>query len=794
MTNNTLKTLRNSLIATALVASTVASTNVAAEEVNSKTTENKEKVETTTVAPSTSKDLKPVVDAAKANVETAQKSYDEAVTNETTQKSIVNTATNNSNVANNAVTTAIENFKATDEIVKTTTPEVIANQEKEIENNKSEISDKESDLNKANDKVATATAEEAKQKEVVTVATNNVKNANQEVANVQNEVDAAKANLEDTNQGKLVTEVNNIRTAIAQNQQDVSSASATLEASKQDEANSKANIEKQIASLEAALNNAGTPEIVETKKTVVGNALFNYNYTDGTFAKPGQVLHEQVIYADGTLKEEIIKENNKTAWDTNKLSQYIAEYITQIRKLNGINKPVRVTSAAMNFANDRAKEMDNGSIGHTSNLNPTSYGYEGRDEGLVDLPLKDIYGREVIPEKEVAYNIVHSLFDEYDNLAGDNYGHRESLLLSGTDIGVGVSYKGITASVIVDYLGDKNDLEVYKRNGGYTNTSVFSITNNDSDPTKSEHWYNGKRLVFLPKAQMDYITTENITKPNPAYNNAKKALEDYKTSSATVLANKAKIVADNQAKLNSAQTQLANSQTALKQAEGQLGALNASVQDKAKTLADAEEKLNTAKATLKIAEDKLKQEQAKLDQAKATTEQAKSEVEVAKKALENAKAKLTSEQATLEKLKNAKANLTKAKEELTKAETAQKHAKSVLDAEQAKLEELAKATAVAKAKLDEAQHQFDKVNKEYTTLLQLENAQKTTTPVNTRVTPSVAPLATTTQNVANAITVTNKVATNKKLPNTGSETSPLALVGVALIGLLGLAKVRKTSK
>lgn len=788
MTNNTLKTLRNGLLVSAIAASTVLSTNVSAEEVNANTTENKEKVETSTAAPTTSKDLKPAVDAAKANVETAQKSYDEAVTAETTQKSIVKTATNNANGATDAVTTANENLKEAEEIVKTATPEVITNQEKQIANDKAEISNKESDLNKADDKVTVATAEENKQKETVNVAENNVKTTNQDVAKAQNEVNAAKANLEGTNQGKLVTEVNNLKTTIAQNQLDVSNATATLEASKQDEASSKTNVEKQVSLLETALKNAGTPEIVETKKTVVGSASFDYRYTDGEFAQPGQILHEQVRYADGVLKKEIVKEDVVREWDVNKLAQNIAEYITEVRKLNGIDKPVKVTANAMRFSADRAKEMDNGSVGHRTNLNPTSYGYSAYDEGIEYGFLTDLYGKYTLPEEEAAYNIVHGLFSDYNNISGSGYGHRESLLLSGSDIGVGVSYSNGSANVILNYLGERSDLKFHSSNNG-----AFTVTNNDSDPTKSEHWYKGKRLVFLPKAQMDYVTTENITKPNPAYNNAKKALGDYKASSATELANKAKVVADNQAKLNSAQTQLANNQTSLKQVEAQLGALNASVQDKAKALADAEAKLNTAKATLKSAEDKLQQEQAKLDQAKATTKQAKSEVEAAKKALEAAKTKLSDDQNKLEQFKNAEANLTKAKEELAKAETAQKQAKSILDAEQAKLEELAKATTVAKSKLDEAQHQFDKINNEYTTLLQLENAQKPTTPVKPLVAPTVAPLAMEVKNAANAIPVQNK-ATNKKLPNTGSETSPLALVGVALIGLLGLAKVRKTSK
>lgn len=199
-----------------------------------------------------------------------------------------------------------------------------------------------------------------------------------------------------------------------------------------------------------------------------------------------------------------------------------------------------------------------------------------------------------------------------------------------------------------------------------------------------------------------------------------------------------------------------------------------------------------------------------MTQAQTTTKVAQDTANNARKALAEAKAKLASDEELMAKLQEAEGNLKRAKANLAQASKSQEEAKTVLGAEQAKLAALIEVTILAKAKLDEAQQAFDKVSQDYNTLLQLENliipsnntsaGNQITYTIGQKTVPTVTPLVsgTVTTNTIpaknNTSTVTPTDRAGKTLPNTGSKISPLGLLGLYLISLLGLAKIRKTSK
>lgn len=165
-------------------------------------------------------------------------------------------------------------------------------------------------------------------------------------------------------------------------------------------------------------------------------------------------------------------------------------------------------------------------------------------------------------------------------------------------------------------------------------------------------------------------------------------------------------VAESQAKVEEAKANYAAAEKSLKDADKRVAVLTSGVEDKKaaledvqKVLADAEKALEDAKSTLAV-------DQAKLVELQTAAETAAKNVESATNTLKEAEAKLADSKKQVEELKNAPKLLAEAKVNYAAAEKALAEAKANLD----------KATEVlkeAEAKKEAAKSHYDEVFKTY---------------------------------------------------------------------------------
>ena len=403
--------------------------------------------------------------------------------------------------------------------------------------------------------------------------------------------------------------------------------------------------------------------------------------------------------------------------DYKKVSEYVRNYLIELRRINGIDIPVPpVTEKALKYGKARADEMvANDKLSHDTKLKNQDFGFKDATENATAGSVPE---KSRLSEKELAYKELLSYFNDYSNasLYGAstpkeantfNYGHRIPLLAaSGTGFALGASSskkttfgnygvmtfiseaKGVYDTLPTVISPSEKRSYVYNGKTYYYNPSssyfLARAENKDGDPDHSEFYFNGKRVKFLPKTTFRYVWNEITHPKNPAYTKAKEALDNFnrKQRNEETIKNLDKtkkrladLTKQNQSKLNvlkSAQSELSKQQTALNIAkselskqESQLNRLKAIKNNKSHASKNAEQSLVNAKNDLLKAKQHvlaLKNAPRKLEEAKKSLMIAKQKLEEFKKALENANAKL----------KNAKVKKENAKKEYIKVSEALK--------------------------------------------------------------------------------------------------------------------------
>lgn len=321
----------------------------------------------------------------------------------------------------------------------------------------------------------------------------------------------------------------------------------------------------------------------------------------------------------------------------------------------------------------------------------------------------------------------------------------------------------------------------------------------------------GELQAVLIQAQADQAAAQT------ASDNAKAELTKASTDYATALAAKTaaeKTLAD--ATATPLQTQVAennlrlatialqNAETRKVEAQKAVDNFSGSLSEKKAALDTAKANLATAQATATAKAEALTTAQANLAKQQATLDSLNKERDalLAEKDRLVEEAKALAEE--LDGYMNAPARLEKAKVELSEKQAALADAQAKAETAQEKLETVTAKLAEEKAKLAELQAEYDK-------LKDLEDKAKdnviATLPDGTIVAvPKDAPTAAEKPVVDGEVVVANpqagvtvtpqgitysRVDRAKTLPNTGEQTSLLALAGVAVLSSLGLASARR---
>ncbi|MGQ7413224.1 LPXTG cell wall anchor domain-containing protein [Streptococcus suis] len=829
---------RKLLLSTAaLVATASSAIQVSAEEVTPLVESSSPEVVVETSEKSTVEQAQTLVEQTGQVAAETQTAQDEAQSTLNNAQTELNNVTKTQNENNAAIAQAEQTIAETETAITQTQTELeTANQNvteatATVETEVAANPNAEQALAEAEKAEFTATAANNVATTNVTTATEQVNEATKNVEQAQNDVNNAASNL------------TNAQNAVTTAESTVETKTTALTGAQTALDTKQAEVDAKTAELTQAVADAGAETITKTSLVKAENIKPRiYDNGERTYAETvtnpttyqKMLLNKEVMIFDGQAVENIVltpeqqAEYNEKGYYTYKpdakaIAQYLLEYVNEIRRINGISEMLTYSSEVEALAQARAEEMlANEKLTHATTI---------KSNGLKDWEnITAINGFTTSnsslggqSDKTVAYNLAFRYFAEYHNPSTGKaaYGHRNNFLFTKGEMGTGVAYK-ITAnkgfSLYTASIGNGPNNDWLFIDGFETDVTYETVTTNGI--TSTVQYYKGQRLKFLPQTTFVYYTTVTTTEPNAAFTAAQKALTDYTSTAKTAIATLTNNV-------KTAQTELSTAQANLQTAKSNLAAVVAKGDGKV-ALQTAKTKLATAQANLQTAKSAQLKTASELAVAKAKLEQ----VQKTNQSLVNAKAKLVAAQnkasETQTKLNNLVATKQAATEKLT---TATALVNAIENRVQAAKQAVADATLVYEAAVKantEAQNDYLEAKEvlarllvlsEDKTVSVLEDGTIIALPATAPQAPALpslsleqyladkqsqivtegnqpvpvynesgqvvdykaTPLPPVAQAPAGKTQATSKTAT---LPNTGSTTSQLAYIGLALGGLV----------
>ena len=727
-------------VATAIV--TAFNGHVQADEVT-----NKQSNKTTVSQSETKKD----VEVSESDVKNAEAKLNKAIDEEKNVQKVVDkiqqehaSTVTNKNKADDAL-------KQAQEFAKQATPEKIKNAEKNLAAKQVTVKKAEENLAGAKQGEKQAQTSVENQQTVVNKAKTQVDQRAADVKKAQDKVRVAENSFDWNTLRELQQATEKLDAKVKANQDKVNSLTNSVSKAEQERKalvergnKTRSNLEKNVKSAGSEFLTEKVEHQLKEDKVSDDNSMSTtlspeYSSWIGKDGKRYYVVSNENVDFNGEKTETIIVNSKDDVdkphvVDYKKVSRYIREYLVELRRINGIDIPVpEVTDKALKWAKARTDEMArNNELSHDTVLKTSEFELKGETENASQGSLQE---KSTLDEKQIAYEELLSYFHDYNNASSYgtdnpnevnryNYGHRIPLLAAS---GTGLAMTQTNGYGILTFVSDNNrdvyntlpsvvspsERSSYTYNGEtyysnpYSSHFLARAENKDGDKNRSEFYFNGKRVKFLPKTTFRYVWNEITHPKNPAYTKAKEALDNFnrKQRNEETVANEklsslnnnltiAKTTLDkdkkeldkskkrlvdltkqNEVKLNvlkSAQAELSKQQTLLSAAkteflkqESQLNRLKAIKNNKSHASKNAEQSLANAKKDLTKAQQdviNLKNAPKKLDEAKKSLIIAKQKFEESKKALENANAKL----------KNAKVKKETAKKEYIKVSEAYK--------------------------------------------------------------------------------------------------------------------------
>ncbi|MGQ7544523.1 SEC10/PgrA surface exclusion domain-containing protein [Streptococcus suis] len=512
--------------------------------------------------------------------------------------------------------------------------------------------------------------------------------------------------------------------------------------------------------------------------------------------------------------DEPFDPNNLSYEQRLELSLFSAQIMNTLREKAGITDYVVVSKRTI----DEAQRQSNLHVEHYRTYNKAFRGHKPSPQGYTENIGTLFANVNENATMNTAKRIVaHLILSETFEDADADWGHTGNLV---GGYAKEVDRKGNPISE-KEFISLEIGISMEQIGGQINKHTVFTNDKSleylpDTDPSKVNNIiYQAPSAAnlqaALDKAKADQAATQ------AALTNAQTALTTASNQYATALAAKTqaeKTLAD--ATATPLQTQVAENNLrlatiALQNAETRKVEAQKAVDNFSASLADKKAALDTAKASLATAQETATAKAEALTTAKAnlaTQEATLDSLSKERDALLAEKDRLVEEaKALAEELDgymNAPARLEKAKADLSEKQAALQNAQAKAETAQEKLETVTAKLAEEKAKLAELQAEYNK-------LKNLEDKAKdnviATLPDGTIVAvPKDAPTAAEKPAVDDEVVVTNPQAgvtvtpqgitysraeRAKTLPNTGEQTSLLALAGVAVLSSLGLASARR---
>lgn len=645
-------------------------------------------------------------------------------------------------------------LKQAQKFAKQASPETIKNAEKDLVAKQTTVRKSEERLSEAQKDEKQAQASVEKQETVVNKAKAQVNQRAVDVKKAQNKVTEAEKTFDWNTLREIQQETDKLDAKVKENQNKVSSLTNSVSKAEQER---KALVErgnKTRSTLEKNLKSAGdefhTVTVShEIKSNFVSESESKTPPLDektfvGRDGKTNYVAANEDVNFSGERTETIVvksKDDIHTPHvvDYKKVSEYVRNYLIELRRINGIDIPVPpVTDKALKYGKARADEMvANDKLSHDTKLKNQDFGFKDATENATAGSVPE---KSVLSEKELAYKELLSYFNDYSNasLYGAstpkeantfNYGHRIPLLAaSGTGFALGASSskkttfgnygvmtfiseaKGVYDTLPTVISPSEKRSYVYNGKTYYYNPSssyfLARAENKDGDPDHSEFYFNGKRVKFLPKTTFRYVWNEITHPKNPAYTKAKEALDSFNRKQR----NEEALMGDKLSSLNKnltiAKTILNTDQKNLDKTKKRLADLTKQNQSKLNVLKSAKSELSKQQTALNIAKSELSKQESQLNRLKAIKNNKSHAGKNAEQSLLNAKNDLLKAQQYLLDLKNAPRKLDEAKKRLMIAKQKLEESKKALENANAKLKN-------AKVKKEAAKKEYNKVSEAY---------------------------------------------------------------------------------
>lgn len=638
-------------------------------------------------------------------------------------------------------------LKQAQKFAKQASPEKIKNVEKDLVAKQVTVKKTEDRLAGAKQDEKQAQASVEKQETVVNKAKTQVAQRAVDVKKAQNKVTEAEKAFDWNTLREIQQATEKLDAKVKANQNKVSSLASSVSKTEQER---KALIErgnKTRSTLEKNLKSAGDEfHTVTVSHEIKSNSVSESEsktppLDEKTFVgrdgKTNYVAANEDVNFSGERTETIVvksKDDIHTPHvvDYKKVSEYVRNYLIELRRINGIDIPVPpVTEKALKYGKARADEMvANDKLSHDTKLKNQDFGFKDATENATAGSVPE---KSRLSEKELAYKELLSYFNDYSNasLYGAstpkeantfNYGHRIPLLAaSGTGFALGASSskkttfgnygvmtfiseaKGVYDTLPTVISPSEKRSYVYNGKTYYYNPSssyfLARAENKDGDPDHSEFYFNGKRVKFLPKTTFRYVWNEITHPKNPAYTKAKEALDSFnrkQKNEETLMRDKISSLNKN---LTIAKTTLNTDQKNLDKTKKRLADLTKQNQSKLNVLKSAKYELSKQQTALNIAKSELSKQESELNRLKAIKNNKSHASKNAEQSLLNVKNDLLKAKQHVLALKNAPRKLEEAK-------------KSLMIAKQ-KLEESKKALENANAKLKNAKVKKENAKKEY---------------------------------------------------------------------------------
>ena len=786
------------------------------------------------------------------DVATAKAELDKANQTVTAQEEVVNQAQKDVDTAKETVNQAQTELVESAELAEQATPENISKAKASIKNAEATVTETSQNLEDKNQAEADSQQAVKDQKTVVSTAQVDVNEKTQAVTEAEKDVNTAQAILDGTGQAEVIAKAEQAEKQLTEAKQALVTAQTELTTAKQADKNRQTAIEeadqaldkaKQVLDAKTQVANEATAQADETaKQLATAKTIFQEAENDknsiNTITLSSEYITALRDYAlnyteKGAEATAILKalspalktanqfkanaNDSQTTYAVNELpaevrqelSWFASELINQVRQAFGTANVV-VTDQALEFADmvtdgyvtDNWSRSDVLTTGHDAkaiNKAANQFGLATTNsveeaDGLQYYENMHNYAYEqktitlTEAKRKVYESIVEFMFNNYEWLHAQNIAGLEA---------TGVNYLGVDVSTRT----------------GVTGVHFLTV---DSSKLSTSHFGtelvnpNTAQAILSRFEQAEHMLSQATTTNNRAQEAKTKALKEQAESQTQVVTAQASLTKAQavpmltpqaQANVLTAQEAVKKAEAEHKEAQATLANLQADVKVKQANLAKAKQTLAQKQAILDKAKEQLSIEQEKLARLQLDLETAHTNVAVAQTQLSTAQSKLKEAQTYLIKLEEAPARLEVAKIRLLQASNSLKAKEAILTEALETLAELKQEEAKAlnhyqtvlsayQAVL-EAQRQVE-LAKQYETIIH-EGGQPVPVVDGTgRITGYVSEAPKAPAQTSKPITQTVPTKTTQaSLPTTGTKTSSLTVLGLALASLVFFSRKKK---